>query len=166
MSQAISRFNFSNWKTKPKILLGICAPLVMLMILASVSWFSISKINTTSKWVEHTYNVLGTANSIVASAIDMETGMRGYLLAGKDDFLAPYSNGEKETYKWIAELQNTVSDNPGQVARLKEVETILREWQKNVTEPAIQLRRDIGDAATMNDMAQLVAKAEGKAFFD
>ena len=39
--------------------------------------------------VTHTYEVIGEANSVLSAAVDMETGMRGYLLAGKDEFLAP-----------------------------------------------------------------------------
>lgn len=158
--------NWSSVKTKPKILAGIAVPLVLLVILGVIALTSIAKMSTTSGWVVHTYNVLGKANDIVASAVDMETGMRGFLLAGKDGFLDPYKGGQKATYERIKALQETVSDNPKQVARLAEVEKTLREWQGNVTEPAIQLRRDIGDAETMNDMAALVGEAKGKAYFD
>jgi methyl-accepting chemotaxis protein len=96
----------------------------------------------------------------------METGMRGYLLAGEEGFLDPYKGGEEATYSGIAALQETVSDNPAQVARLAEVEQVLREWQENVTEPTIGLRREIGNAQTMNDMAALVGEARGKVYFD
>ena len=158
--------NWSSVKTKPKILVGISIPLILLVILGSIAINSIGKITETAGWVNHTYNVLGTANDIVSSAVDMETGMRGYLLAGKDGFLDPYKGGQAATYARIKELQQTVSDNPGQIARLTEVENVLREWQANVTEPAIALRAKIGDAQTMNDMAALVGQAKGKAFFD
>jgi len=35
-----------------------------------------------------------------------------------------------------------------------------------VTEPAIELRKLIGDAKTMNDMADLIGEARGKVYFD
>ena len=92
--------------------------------------------------------------------------MRGYLLAGLDGFLAPYRSGEEATYAGITALQQKVNDNPGQVARLGEVEQVLRDWQEQVAEPTIALRREIGDAETMNDMAALVGEARGKVFFD
>ncbi|MCB1766053.1 MAG: CHASE3 domain-containing protein [Candidatus Competibacteraceae bacterium] len=110
--------------------------------------------------------MLGDAAAIVASAVNMETGMRGYLLAGKEDFLDPYKQGEKAAYQQIETLKKTVSDNPKQVKRLDEVEQILKEWQEKVTEPAIALRRKIGDAKTMNDMAKLIGEARGKKYFD
>ncbi len=151
---------------KNKILVGIVIPLLLLMLLSVISFNSISSIVQTNERVGHTYVVLQEAAAIVSSAVDMETGMRGYLLAGKNEFLDPYKGGEKATYNRIGLLAKTVSDNPGQVARLREVEDVLREWQKEVTEPTIELRRQIGDAKTMNDMAHLVAKARGKVFFD
>jgi methyl-accepting chemotaxis protein len=160
------RTKFFNLKTKPKILIGICSPLLLLAILGGVSVNGINSIVSTNERVGHTHDVLGNAASIIGSAVDMETGMRGYLLAGKNEFLNPYKSGEKATYEGIAALQKTVDDNPKQVARLGEVEKVLREWQKNVTEPTIGLRRDIGDAATMNDMAKLVGEARGKVYFD
>ncbi|MCJ8322612.1 MAG: CHASE3 domain-containing protein [Rhizobiales bacterium] len=141
-------------------------PLVLTLILGGVSLTSLNSISTTAERVDHTHKVLGNADSIVSSAVDMETGMRGFLLAGKSNFLNPYDNGETATYATISDLKNTVSDNPAQVERLENVETILQNWQADVTEPAIQLRRDIGDAKTMNDMAALIREAHGKVYFD
>lgn len=159
-------FAFSNLKTKPKILVGVAVPLALLVVIGSLALFNIDKMTKTSKWVDHTRVVLAEASSIVASAVDMETGMRGYLLAGREEFLDPYKNGEAATYREIASLQQTVSDNPAQVARLGEAEKVLRDWQANVTEMQIELRRVIGDAETMNDMAKLVGEARGKQYFD
>lgn len=122
--------NFTNLKTKTKILLGISAPLSLLVVLGATSLFSIDKIVTSNKSVEHTFNVLENSAAIVGSAVDMETGMRGYLLSGKEGFLTPYNNGEKATYSGIKQLSITVSDNPAQVARLAEMKKVLKEWQK------------------------------------
>jgi methyl-accepting chemotaxis protein len=158
--------NFKNLRVRTKILLGIGVPLVLAAVIGGISITNISTLVNSEKWVKHTYNVIGEANHIIASAVDMETGMRGYLLAGKEEFLAPYQKGEEATYKQIASLQETVSDNPAQVERLAEVEKILREWQEQVTEPTIELRREVGNAETMNDMAALVKEARGKTYFD
>ncbi|MCP4993966.1 MAG: hypothetical protein GY934_09305, partial [Gammaproteobacteria bacterium] len=153
-------------KLRTKILTGSAVPLLFLVALGVLSIFSINSIRNTNEKVDHTHVVLSDAVGIVSSAVDMETGMRGYLLAGKEEFLAPYKNGGIEAYKRITSLQGTVNDNPKQVARLGEVEKTLREWQSKVTEPTIAVRREIGDAATMNDMAHSVGEARGKVFFD
>ncbi len=90
----IRGLKFSNLKTKPKILLGVCSPMVLLLILGGLSVYSISSIVDDNKWVDHTRVVLADSASIIGSAVDMETGMRGYLLAGQEGFLDPYNNGE------------------------------------------------------------------------
>ncbi len=157
---------FKNLPLMAKVLICGLTPLILLIIIVVITLFNIGKMSKTNESVEHTYNVLSQAKNIIASAIDMETGMRGYLLAGKESFLTPYKNGEKLTYERIASLQKSVSDNPAQVKRLEDVSNTLKSWQKNVTEPNIRLRREIGDSETMNDMAKLVGEGKGKQYFD
>ncbi|MGN7612189.1 CHASE3 domain-containing protein [Magnetococcales bacterium HHB-1] len=157
---------FSKFTLKNKILLGISLPIVALFVLAAESFMNMRSLVHTTSWLDHTHVVLSQSSAIIGSAVDMETGMRGYLLAGKEAFLDPYREGEKATYQQIEALQKKVSDNPTQVDRLTQVEKVLREWQNDVTEPTIALRRKIGDAPTMNDMAKEVGKARGKQYFD
>jgi len=119
---------FKNLSLRAKVLIGGLSPLVLLLILGIMSISSIQSIVNTNKWVVHTHKVIEQVMGIIGSAVDMETGMRGYLLAGKDSFLDPYKNGEKASYERIALLKDTVSDNPKQVDRLSEVGKILKEW--------------------------------------
>jgi len=158
--------NFKNWSLKIKISLITIIPLFFLILTGLIAYVNLNRIDTLEKWVAHTHVVLEDAELITAAAVDMETGMRGYLLAGKKDFLVPYKTGEKLTYERIQALKNKVDDNPKQVKRLYEIHGILKAWQEKVTEPAIALRTKIGDAKTMNDMASLVGEARGKKYFD
>lgn len=157
---------FKQLNTRTRVLVGISIPLVLTVILGAVSLTSLTSISNTAERVDHTHTVLAKADSIVSAAVDMETGMRGFLLAGQNSFLNPYNTGEDAAYTRIEELKKSVSDNPQQVIRLRKVETVLRNWQTDVTEPNIQLRREIGDAKTMNDMAALIGEAKGKVYFD
>jgi methyl-accepting chemotaxis protein len=127
---------------------------------------SSSVVGNTIERVTHTYKVIAHANDIVAAAVDMETGMRGYLLAGKEGFLDPYNNGSSSFYELTTSLRKIVSDNPAQVKLLNEVDETIKGWQTNVTEQMIGLRRQIGSAKTMDDMADLVGEARGKVYFD
>ncbi|MCP4697333.1 MAG: GAF domain-containing protein, partial [Gammaproteobacteria bacterium] len=120
----------------------------------------------TNRWVAHTHRVIARATEILASAVDMETGMRGYLLAGREEFLEPYADGEQHFFKLAAKLKKTVADNPDQVRLLGEIEDTLEGWKKNVTEPAIALRRRIGFSKTMDDMAGRIGEGRGKEYFD
>ena len=135
-------------------------------IIAIVVFVSVKSLTNNFGWVDHTYKVLATASNIEAAAVDMETGMRGYLLAGEKSFLDPYTNGNKVFVSLVASLSKTVSDNPTQVQLLSDISKTINAWQKNVTEPVIKLRSEIGNAKTMNDMAKLIGEAKGKQYFD
>ncbi|MCP4785606.1 MAG: HAMP domain-containing protein [Fuerstiella sp.] len=138
----------------------------MTAALVGVCMWSVSSLIESNGWVDHTHKVIAEAKAIEASAVDMETGMRGYLLAGEEAFLDPYVSGSKAFTERVASLKKTVSDNRAQVQLLNEIATTIAEWKSNVTEPVIGLRHDIGDAQTMNDMARLVGEAKGKVYFD
>jgi methyl-accepting chemotaxis protein len=157
---------FKNMGLKFKIILGSCVTLVLMIALGIISINANKALTQSNHWVDHTHTVIATANQIVAAGVDMETGMRGYLLAGKEEFLGPYKGGQKKFYELVASLSKTVDDNPAQVQLLSEIKTNIDAWQKDVTEVQIALRREIGDAKTMNDMAHLVGQAKGKVYFD
>ena len=62
-------------------------------------------------------------------------------MAGKEGFLAPYTDGAKRFYALVASLSETVNDNPAQVQLLAEAQqTIERRVNPlGVAEPVIQL---------------------------
>ena len=146
--------------------MGIFLPLFFLLVLAITALYGIKIRDESTISLDHTHQILDDANAIMTSAIDMETGMRGYLLSGKESFLEPYLKGEQATYDQLDVLRKRVANSPRQVVRLWEVERILHEWQNSVIHPAMALRRIIGDAETMNDIALLVAEGRGKVLFD
>jgi methyl-accepting chemotaxis protein len=157
---------FKNLSLRLKIMLGSCSPLILVVILGTVCWFGIRSLLQSSNSVDHTHVVIEEAMHIEGAAVDMETGMRGYLLAGQDGFLEPYTNGKQRLATQLTGLKETVNDNPAQVQLLGEIQDNIDAWVTDVVEPTIELRRQIGDAETMDDMAKLVGDAKGKVYFD
>ncbi|MEH6404958.1 MAG: CHASE3 domain-containing protein, partial [Sneathiella sp.] len=115
--------------------------------------------------VSRSHAIIAAANNILSAAVDMETGMRGYLLSGQESFLVPYTAGSTAFKKAVEELGTQVSKDAAQTSTLKKAATTIANWQKDVVEGAIGLRRSIGDARTMDDMADLVGEARGEKYF-
>jgi len=157
---------FDNLSLKAKILIGNLVTLTFLVVIGLVCFKSIRGLENTNGWVDHTHTVIKEAMEVEAAAVDMETGMRGFLLAGQEEFLEPYNSGNRRFYGLIDELKKTVSDNPAQVTLLGEIEGTISDWKRNVTEKNIELRREIGDSATLIDLGREVGKAKGKKYFD
>jgi methyl-accepting chemotaxis protein len=155
-----------NFTISSKLKLGNGSIFAVVFAVSLVVYFGINTLLYNFKWVDHTHRVLAKGSSIVAAAVDMETGMRGFMLSGKDEFLEPYDSGAERFDKYIRELSETVSDNPPQVALLGEVRSIIENWKKDVSEPNIAYRRNVGIGNTMDQVAELIGQAKGKTYFD
>ena len=153
-------------KIRTKIFLVAGAPTLMALVVGAVALSGFAQTEASSKWVDHTTEVLKSASTIVASAVNMETGMRGFAIAGEDEFLEPYLVGQATFDSEMEALQQTVSDNPPQVARLQEAEAVLGQWRTQVADEQIAMRRTVGVTATMDDVVTFAANAGGKVFFD
>jgi signal transduction histidine kinase/CheY-like chemotaxis protein/CHASE3 domain sensor protein len=101
--------------------MGVLSALVFVGIIAYL-------INVLS-WVEHSERVIGRANEVSKLSSDMETGMRGYLLSGDNDFLQPYLSAKPRIAAELTNLQRMVADNPAQVERVERVRSAEKQWE-------------------------------------
>ena len=62
---------FNNLRTKFKVGVGMAVPLSLVVIVGAIGYLSINKIVGTSKWVNHTQDVLAEAKA--QNAFDAET---------------------------------------------------------------------------------------------
>jgi CHASE3 domain sensor protein len=156
---------FSNLKTKTKVMSVALFPLALIAGVGGLTVYDLQKMEETAHKVDHTQHILDEVAHLKSAALEMEAGLRGYLLAGQETYLEPYEQGATETFATFDELYTTVSDEQHMIDRLTQAENTLRAWRTEVAEQAIALRREIGDAMTMNDMAAAVKMAKGKVFF-
>ncbi len=96
------------------------------------------------QWVEHTDRVINNLNETSKLTVDLETGMRGYLITGDEHFLDPYEVAKPRILADLRNLQELVADNPQQVDRLKRLEALQLEWNK-YAQSMIDMQRQSGD---------------------
>lgn len=123
-------------------------------------------LNESNLWVDHTHAMIQESLRVLNAAIDTETGMRGYLLAGKEEFLNPYHQGKSAFFERVDGLKKALVDTPSQVEQLTKIESIFNEWLEKVVTPTLELRKEIGHAKTMDDIADQVKTGESKGYFD
>ncbi len=123
--------------------------LVFITVSAMALW-STAKLAEADRWNTHTYKVLGTADDMLKAMINMETGARGFGLAGEDRFLDPWNGGLQAFQKYWGEAKTLTSDNAEQQRRLDAIKAKHDEFVGVVT-GLIQLRRDV--TAGKADMA-------------
>ncbi|GBH18122.1 hypothetical protein KPSA3_04101 [Pseudomonas syringae pv. actinidiae] len=107
----------------------------------------ISYLLNAIQWVEHTDRVINNTNRSMKLSIDMETGMRGFLLTGDQHFLDPYEIAKPLLVAELNGLQDLVQDNPTQQDRFRRLFTMQQEWNA-FAQKMIDLRRNNGDFQT------------------
>ncbi len=80
--------------------------------------------------VEHTEQVINADRELIKQTIDMQTDVRGFLYTGKNEFLQPYIESRQLIESEFTTLNQLVSDNPAQQARLATIHSHFDEWQQ------------------------------------
>lgn len=155
-----------RFNTRKKIMLGIGAPIMLFFVLVGTIYNSLQYILKTDDMVRHTHEVLDQSQQMMLHMVDMETGMRGFLLTGKEEFLEPYERGRAHVHQSIAQLVIKTSDNPKQEPVLNQILALLTTWENAVAQPNIAFRRQVGANASMVEIATRVDEAKGKYYFD
>ncbi|MET3496557.1 response regulator [Variovorax boronicumulans] len=78
--------------------------------------------------VEHTDRVTRAASELQRRSIDMETGLRGFLIRGDETFLEPYQSALPRIKSDTAALRELVSDNRQQVERIDRIAAVQATW--------------------------------------
>ena len=150
---------FNNLKVGNKIIIGYIAILVLMGSMATVLLFSLSNLMTDFTFlVEHDQPVLSNAHLLTKLAVDMETGERGFLITGLDEFLEPYHNGIAEFDRLLETEKKLVSDNPSQVAVLEKIGNLHDEWVRVAGKPEIAKRREANKTTVSAEHLQEILK--------
>lgn len=102
---------FEALSVRDKLFAGFAVPMALMLIVSTIVFFSLKSLMNSSYWVKHTYEAIDMGKSITTSLVNMETGLRGYLVSGKEEFLEPFYSGEEQFKVLIAETKQKVSDN-------------------------------------------------------
>jgi len=109
------------------------------------------------KWVGHTREVLDQLDKLALHVTEAETGQRGFLLTGQDDYLSPYNAALDQIDADLAHLQQLTADNQHQRNRLPALREGIKSKLDELGE-TVNLRRTQGQNAAL----QVVSTGRGK----
>ncbi|SEI19927.1 response regulator [Pseudomonas asplenii] len=114
-------------------------------VLSAVFFVSlITYLLSVIQWVQHTDRVINNVNEAMKLSVDLETGMRGFLITGDEHFLDPYEVAKPKIVAGLRGLQELVADNPQQVDRFRRIEALQDAWTE-YAQSMIDLQRAKGD---------------------
>ena len=134
-------------------------PMAVLAVGSILLAWLVSHLLGLTNWVDHTDRVIAQARTCEKLAVDMETGLRGYLITGDPSLMQPFNEAEAQMGNEVSSLEEQVSDNSFQAER---VETIRRSYGQWLSYAQDMLgRRQRGE-----DYQSLPLNAQGKAYMD
>ncbi|MEO2048645.1 MAG: response regulator, partial [Pirellulales bacterium] len=102
--------------------------------------------------------------------VDQETGQRGFLITGSEEFLQPYKDGRVEWTAGMRSLRNLNAkayDLPTMQRNIKQVERLAKQWLSKAALPEIAARRKMNEhPETLQDVANLLQIGKGKRILD
>ncbi|GGK65330.1 CHASE3 domain-containing protein [Rufibacter glacialis] len=125
-----------------------------------------------SNFVTDSQNITRTSASLQRSLIDMETGMRGFLLTGNETFLEPYFSADELLPSQFNLLKEYMREKPEQFRRIKQIEALHYKWRNEFAELLIsEKRKEVADGIesrgiTALEHGFLVLNEEGKRITD
>ena len=143
----------------PALLLAI---VVVVTLNAWLAFHSVTVLVRNQALVEHTWQVITQVERIMGSAKDAETGSRGYLISGGEEYLAPYTAAVRELPGEVDQLQTLTADNAGQQSRVQQLRRVLQQ-RLAVLQQIIDLR---GRGSLADSPRMLALRGTGRSEMD
>lgn len=93
--------------------------------------FGISGLNNTATRARRSQETLQTANASERSVVDLETGVRGYLLTGERTFLQPYVQARASLGPELAHLVALSNEDPAQQIRARGIAGAVASYERS-----------------------------------
>jgi methyl-accepting chemotaxis protein len=152
---------FSNWTVGRRLVAGFGLSALTLVLIAVVTYRNAYLLIENNTWVAHSHEVRIALADLLSELKDAETGQRGYLLTGDDNYIEPYKAALASIKSTLGDLRKLTADNPDQIRRLanlsQPIDNKLAELKQT-----IDLRRTQGFDAAL----KVVLSNAGKIYMD
>lgn len=156
-----------NYKIGQKLFLGFGLIITLMMILLGYININFDKQSDAIDLNFESYNLVRKTDQLLISILNMETGVRGFAVTGKDEFLEPFNKGFSEYKNKLSDLKGLTNDNYVQQDRLQRVETDFNSWYKYQKDYIIEARRKVNaDELTMEELIIEAQKGIAKQYMD
>jgi PAS domain S-box-containing protein len=122
------------------LVVGLGLVAALLVINAWLTYRNTHQLDQDAGMVAHTHEVLDQTGDVLLTLVDAETGQRGFLVTGKDNFLEPYNTALDHLEQRVTSLKNLTRDNERQQAHIRELGVLIAS-ELTLLKEGIDLRR-------------------------
>lgn len=150
-----------------KMFLGFGIVILIMLVVIGNSYVNFTKESEAVQWNVHTYEVIQASDDVLMNLINMETGVRGYVITGNESFLEPFNQGETPYEQYYNKLKKLTSDNFEQQQRLINMEKQYESWLEWQRTKVIDGRQKVSlGAENLEDIIAIIQTGQGKEMMD
>jgi signal transduction histidine kinase len=124
----------------------VLAALVGLVLLSLL--LAISSLRSATNREVRAKDVVTAAVNLEKLALDVQTGVRGFVLTGRENTLTPYVNARRELPPGLAELERLSAGDTQQAERARRLRNEIDSYIQEYSVPLIEIARENREAAT------------------
>jgi methyl-accepting chemotaxis protein len=144
-----------------RITIGFAISTLLLLVIGTIAYLSITSLEATSIEVTRTYTILNRINTVLSLMQDAETGARGFVITGDDSFLEPYVSATGSIDSMVDQLRSMTSDNLNQQRLLDELEPVISAKMAQLQEAI-----DTGRRSGLEAAVEFISSGTGKLLMD
>jgi diguanylate cyclase (GGDEF)-like protein len=166
--------SFQNLRLRYQFIVATTLVLACLLGQTAFAYQTAAQSREAVAWADHSQHVIQLADEAQGALVEMDDAYRGFLVAGRIDFFAPFEINRWTYLTRLAALKRETADEPLQVQRWADLEQREEQWEREVTMPGITLRsqvalgagsiepvieRSVADRTQFGAMRQIFAEA-------
>jgi CheY-like chemotaxis protein len=93
--------------------------------LGFLAYSNTGAVRESTYWTSHSNTAIHDLDALLQYVTDAETGQRGFIITGNDDYLAPYRKGLQNIALVRESLRDLTKDNPAQQQRLDKLDALI-----------------------------------------
>jgi CheY-like chemotaxis protein len=99
---------------------------------------------------------------VAKDLVDQETGERGFLITGNEDFLTPFDAGSDSLEEHLSDLKSHLKDQHRALALLKQIKLKSKKWKSMAATPEIEARLEMNKITTTWNSVLTIVKRDSK----
>lgn len=152
-------------KLSTKLFAGFSIVSFIFLAVTYINYNLSQDVLASSSWVSQSQIITRNSASLQRNISDMESGLRGYLLTGQEEFLEPYVQSKDQIQPLFQSLAEMTANSPGQQKYLHLIRTLHNQWLNEFAEKLIAEKRDQMEKEPRSGLSELRSADKVKAQF-
>lgn len=134
------------------IFAGFFFILILFSITTYVNYIQFEKVKEDNAWLVRSQMIIRSLSRLQRNILDMESGLRGYLLTGESIFLSPYDSAARENEIMFHELDSMIALTSEKNDELNKIRLLHQTWLTEFADPLIEAKKNADQSDSSNQV--------------